>query len=267
MVAMQYRLSPDRSDDCGHFTYFLPKVKDDRPGMVGAVPYYTDLNFRHTREFSIKGLTLADDLIRMEGIPVTPDNVVEVAEKKIGPSKGETMFKGRISLKWAFVVVGLLMPVMAHAASAPPATVTITATVDGFAEWASTTPAIVAADWTGHITQASQSRTVSLANTLYTNVDTTITPTAGTNSGILTNGSQTLITEYQITGNVNTPDVAYKAAAAGAGQFFDVANTYALTHVPGTGTYTVNLLARMTSGAVAPDAGDYTCTVVLTASW
>jgi hypothetical protein len=177
------------------------------------------------------------------------------------------MFKGRMSMKWAFAAVALLMPVMAHAASAPPATVSITATVDGFAEWANTTPSIAASDWSGHITQASQSRTVSLANTLFTNVDTTITPTAGTNSGILTNGSQTLTTEYQITGGVDAPDSAYKAAAAGSGQFFDPANTYALTHVSGTGSYTVNLLARMTSGAVAPDAGNYTCTVVLTASW
>jgi hypothetical protein len=177
------------------------------------------------------------------------------------------MFKGRNVAKWAVALVGMLMPAMARAASAPPATVSITATVDGFAEWAATTPAIVASDWSGHITQASQTRTVSLANTLYTNVDTTITPTAGTNSGILTNGSQTLTTAYQITGNVDVPDVAYKAAGTGAGAFFNGGNTYLLTHVPGTGTYTVNLLAQMSSGAIAPDAGSYTCTVVLTASW
>ena len=174
------------------------------------------------------------------------------------------MFKGTMALA---VLVGIFIPALVQAASAPPATVTITATVDGFAEWANTAPAIVAADWTGHITQASQTRTVSLANTLYTNVDTTITPTAGTNSGILTLGAQTLTTAYQITGSVDTPDVAYKVAAAGAGQFFNAGNTYVLTHVPGTGSYTVNLLAQMSSGVLAPDAGDYSCTVVLTASW
>lgn len=177
------------------------------------------------------------------------------------------MFMGRNGAKWASGLLALLLPVMAYAGSAPPATVSITATVDGFAEWANTTPTIAAADWSGHITQANQTQTVSLANTLYTNVDTTITPTAGTNSGILTNGSQTLTTAYQITGNVDTPDSGYKAAGTSAGQFFNAGNTYALTHVSGTGTYTVNLLAQMSSGAIAPDAGDYTCTVILTASW
>ena len=76
-----------------------------------------------------------------------------------------------------------------------------------------------------------------------------------------------MTTAYQITGSVDTPDVAYKATGTTAGTFFNVGNTYTLTHVSGTGSYTVNLLAKATSGAAAPDAGDYTCTVVLTASW
>jgi hypothetical protein len=176
------------------------------------------------------------------------------------------MFKGRNVAKWTVALLGLLMPAMAHASGTTVTTITITATVDGFAEWASSTGAIAASDFTGHITSANQSVTASLANTLYSNITTTITPTAGTSSGILTNGSQTLTTAYELTG-VDTPDSAYKAADATSGDFFASGNTYTLTHVSGTGSYTVNLLAKASSGALAPDSGNYSCGVVLTAAW
>ncbi len=149
-----------------------------------------------------------------------------------------------------------------------PAAVSITATVDTFAEWADGSPVIDAADWSGHITTVSQSITVTEAMTLYSNLDVTITPTAGANSGILTNGSDTLTTSYMLTGDLDTPDGAYKAAGSGAGEFFEATNTYSTDFVAGTGSYAVNLLAQASSPASeASPAGDYTCGVTLTASW
>jgi hypothetical protein len=201
----------------------------------------------------------------MEGIRGARQWLPNATKHQTGPFKGEIMFKGRNVAKWTVALLGLLIPAMAHAGSTVT-TITITATVDGFAEWASSTGTIAASDFSGHITAANQSVTASLPNTLYSNITTTITPTTGAHSGVLTNGTQTLTTAYQITG-VDTPDSSYKPADATSGDFFDVANTYTLTHVSGTGSYTVNLLAQATSGALAPDSGNYTCGVVLTASW
>jgi hypothetical protein len=202
----------------------------------------------------------------MEGIRGARQWLPNATLHQTGPFKGDTMFKGRNVAKWTVALIGLLMPAMAHATGSTVTTISITATVDGFAEWASSTGTIAASDFSGHITAANQSVTASLANTLYTNITTTITPTAGAHSGVLTNGTQTLTTAYQITG-VDTPDSAYKLADATSGDFFDVANTYTLTHSSGTGSYTVHLLAQASSGALAPDSGNYTCGVVLTASW
>jgi hypothetical protein len=202
----------------------------------------------------------------MEGIRGARQRLPNATKQETGPSKGEIMFKGRNVAKWTVALVGLLMPALAHASGSTATTITITATVDAFAEWASATGTIAASDFTGHITAANQSVTATLANTLYSNVTTTITPTAGASSGVLTSGSQTLTTAYELTG-VDTPDSSYKAADATSGDFFAVANTYTLTHVSGTGTYTVNLLAKASSGAVAPDSGNYSCGVVLTAAW
>jgi len=164
------------------------------------------------------------------------------------------------------VAVGLMLAQTASAGSAP-ASVTITATVDTFAEWANASPAIVAGDWTGHVGAVDQTRTASLALTLYANVTITLTPTS-TGTGILTNGTNTLATSYKITGNVTVPDAAYKPAGTGAGEFFAAANTYTVTHVAGDGSYGINLLVQAVSpNNRAPDAGDYTCNVTLTASW
>ena len=137
------------------------------------------------------------------------------------------MFSVKAKLFLASLGLCLLMPVPARAGSAPGATVAITGTVDTFAEWADVAPAVTAADWDGHVTQANQSRTISKALTLYTNTDTTITPEPPDwNLGILTSGSQTLVTSYMVTGSVTTPDAAFKAAGNGAGQFFNASNTY-----------------------------------------
>ena len=165
------------------------------------------------------------------------------------------------------VAVVLMLGQTASAATAAPAVVTITATVDSFAEWADTSPEIDAEDWTGHVGAVDQTRTASLALTLYANVTITLTPSS-TGTGILTNGTNTLSTSYQITGNVTVPDTAYKPAGTGAGEFFAAANTYTVTHVAGDGSYAINLLVQAVSpNDRAPDAGEYSCGVTLTASW
>ena len=173
----------------------------------------------------------------------------------------------------AMFVAALLAFAPAAWAAEDAAAVGITATVDGFAEWSEASPTIGAGDWSGgsggHIVAVNTTLTYTKALTLYTNVDVTITPTGTANNGILTNGSYTLTTSYQVQGDVDSPDAAYKAAGTGGGEFFDVAgNDYALTHVAGDGSYTVNLLARAVGGTTAADdAGDYTCTVTMTAVW
>ncbi len=181
-------------------------------------------------------------------------------------------------MKWmvlAAIVVGLMLGQTAWAGS-DPAVVSITATVDTFAEWANDAPAIAATDLTAHIGAVGQTKTLTeaLALTLYANVTTTLTPTGSTNSGILTHptvASQVLATSYKITGDVTEPDSGdYIAAGTGAGQFFatEPANTYTVTQVSEDGSYAVNLLVQAVSPADrAPDAGDYTCGVTLTASW
>ena len=169
------------------------------------------------------------------------------------------------------IAVGLMLGQTAWAGSAP-AVVTITAEVDSFAEWADADPAIAKDAWTGgpHVGAVDQALTVTKPLTLYANVTITLTPTGSTNSGILTNGTETLATSYQITGDVTDQDEIYKLAGTAAGEFFatDPANTYTVTHVAGDGSYAVNLLAQAVSpNNRAPDAGDYTCGVTLTAGW
>lgn len=147
-------------------------------------------------------------------------------------------------------------------------TVTITGTVDTFAEWDSATQTIAAADFDGHITAVNQTRTATKAFVLYMNGDVSIAPSAGANSGILTHAGQTLTTRYKLTGDLDVPDGAYKLAGSGAGEFFNAGNTYTITHNAGDGAYDVILSVQMISpAAAAPDAGDYTCGVVLTATF
>jgi len=167
----------------------------------------------------------------------------------------------------AVLAVCFLLPSVALGGE-DAATFDITATVDAFAEWDDDSPTIAAGDWDGHITAVDQTRTVTEAMTLYANVTTTLTPTVGTNDGVLTNGTETLTTSYQIQGDVTVPDDGYMATGTGAGQFFEATNTYTVTHVAGDGSYAISFMAQAVSPADrAPDSGDYTCGVVLTASW
>ena len=173
---------------------------------------------------------------------------------------------------WTTVVVFFASAGVAFAAT-DDAVVSMTATVDSFAEWADPTPTIAAGDWTGSvdgttISQVAEDLTVTEALTLYTNVDVTLSQAGTANSGILTNGVETLTTSYQMQGDVDTPDAAYKAAGAGVGEFFNASNTYTVTHVSGDGLYTINLLVQAESDDTqAEDAGNYTASVTITATW
>ena len=173
----------------------------------------------------------------------------------------------------SMLMVALLVFTPAAWAATDDAVVSITATVDAFAEWSDATPTIATGDWTGSvdgatISQVGEDLTVTKALTLYANADVTLTAAGTANSGIATLGADTLTTSYQIQGDVTVPDGAYKAAGAGAGEFFNAGNTYTVTHVSGDGSYAINLLAKLESDdAAANDAGNYTCSVTLTATW
>jgi len=172
----------------------------------------------------------------------------------------------------SFVLVALLTAVSASAGTSD-ATVSLTATVAEFAEWSSASYTIAAGDWTGSasgttIDQVGESLTVTKALTLYANKDVTVSAAAGTNSGIATNGTETLTTSYKVTGDVGIPDGAYKAAAAGVGEFFNASNTYSVTHTAGDGSYTINLGVQLESeSGRAENAGDYTASITMTATF
>lgn len=151
--------------------------------------------------------------------------------------------------------------------------VSITGTVEPFAEWSDAAPTIAAGDFTGSvdgttISQVGEVLETTKALTLYANANITITAAGTANSGIATNGIETLTTKYKITGNVTVPDAAWKTAGSGVGEFFNAGNSYSLTHVSGDGSYAINLGVRLESPAArAADAGNYTCSVTLTATW
>lgn len=159
------------------------------------------------------------------------------------------------------------------AAATDDCVVSVTATVDPFAEWSDATPAIAASDFTGSvdgttISQVNEVLETTKALTLYANASVTITAAGTANGGIATNSTETLTTKYKITGDVTVPDAAWETAGSGAGQFFDAANSYTVTHVSGDGAYAINLGVRLESPAGrAPDGGDYTCSITLTATW
>ncbi|MGA2498351.1 MAG: hypothetical protein ABSH20_11455 [Tepidisphaeraceae bacterium] len=177
------------------------------------------------------------------------------------------MSKSKLASSVVFLSVCLIFPLIGWGAGSAGTTVTINATVDQFAEWGSAPYTIAAADWTGHITATNQSRTLTLSKTLtlYANANVTVTTTDGVNSGVLTNGTQTLTTEYKVTGgdlHVADVDADYISSAA------FLAKSYHIDQVPGDGAYTMTLAVRMTSpNNRAPDAGNYQCVLNMTATW
>ena len=71
-----------------------------------------------------------------------------------------------------------LIPFTASGAGTDATTVSITGTVDAFAEWADHTPAIDKdLDWDGHIAAVNTAQFATKALVLYTNSNVTIAPT------------------------------------------------------------------------------------------
>ena len=164
----------------------------------------------------------------------------------------------------------VLAPTMIRGATVSTGDITVTETVDQFAEWGTVTN-ITVANFSGHITQVNQTRTATKNLTLYANIAVTLaaTTTSGSPdfSGILTDSSATytLTTQYSITGAGITPVNPGLLAPA---TFFTGGNTYALAHTAGVGSYTVVLTVTAASPAAsAPEAGDYSCGLAITATW
>jgi hypothetical protein len=146
-------------------------------------------------------------------------------------------------------------------------TVTVNGSVAQFAEWTATTATITIGT---PLSSVGTPQTGSVNLTLYANKAVNITAAGGTNGGVLTEaGSATLTTKYKLTGlGLASPDVAYKLASAAAGNFFDAANSYAIDYQAGTGSYAVTLSVEMSApSSAAPVSGNYTCDVVLTATF
>ena len=191
------------------------------------------------------------------------------------------MFKVKIASALVILFAAVISPLVAWGSATPGSAgteITLNATVEDVAEWDALTHIIAAGDWgagTGHINSVTVAKTVSKTYQLYMNAGVTITPTGTLNDGILTipTTAYVLKTEYTLTGGVGyllTPDdgTTYKLAGAGTG-FFAGTNTYTLAHTAGKGSYDVILGAKMSSPTTtaAPEVGNYTCKVTLTAAW
>ena len=169
----------------------------------------------------------------------------------------------------ALLVACILMVPMAAWAATVDTTVTINGSVATFAEWDSTTQTVNIAA----ITAVNQSKVGTGTFQLYMNGDVDVSAAGGTNSGVLKDNATStysLTTEYHLQGDLDVPDLAgtWLAAGAGAGEFFEAGHKYHITHDAGTGSYAVTLEVRVTSpAAAAPEAGAYSCTVVLTATY
>jgi hypothetical protein len=167
----------------------------------------------------------------------------------------------------ALASVLMLAPTPVRSASPQTATVTFTAHVDAFAEWAAASHTIAVGDFNHNITGMSSVATANHNMVIYSNTDLSLTSAAADgNAGQLTGASTSLTTQYNLT-----------AAAAGAwlgvattldtpANFF--AHTYSLDASSGAGVYTMVLTVTATpqSGS-APAVGDYTCDISLIASW
>ena len=180
----------------------------------------------------------------------------------------------RIMLSKKMVVFAAVGALLAFASTAWAATddevIGITGAVDTFADWSSgNNTTIASGDFSSTVNLTGEDITVSRPLALYANVTVTITATGTANSGIATNGTDTMTTSYKLTGaEITTPDAAWKAAGTAAGEFFNVSNSYEVVHTGGDGAYSVTLEVQLESADTrAQDAGDYTCQVTLTATW
>jgi hypothetical protein len=171
----------------------------------------------------------------------------------------------RILLKWFLaLLISLTCGQLLAAPADSDSTAAVSCTVDGVMEWAGNFADI---DIAGHITAQATVVTGSATVALYTNGDVTISAD-NTAAARLTQGADFLVTEYRLeydgdgataTGGSTVDYLAYN-------NFLTAPS--AVTHIGGDGAVDVTLRVRASNqvGNVA-DAGTYTATQTLTASW
>jgi hypothetical protein len=167
------------------------------------------------------------------------------------------------------VVTTLCLTVIVALAAPSPddATALVTVTVDLIGEWAKDFNTIALAT----ITAQGSTPTGNGTARLYTNGDVDITADNSTVAQLKlgTDPNQTLVTSYMLTDDGDgatttggTDEVTYTGYAT------FLSSAYVITHVAGDGDVEITLNARAANspGEVA-DAGDYTATQTLTATW
>ncbi|MFW6118799.1 MAG: hypothetical protein ACOC7S_00530 [Planctomycetota bacterium] len=166
------------------------------------------------------------------------------------------------------VVLAIAVFACAHMAGAQPAddtaTCSVQATVADIMEWDSNFAAIDL----GTISAQADVLTGSSTVTLFTNGDVSITADTSATAELSEPGSDTLYTEYGLqydgdgvtaTGGADVAYTVYSSFLSGGS---------AVTHVAGDGAVDVTLQARASNPAgTLGDAGTYSATQTLTASW
>lgn len=159
------------------------------------------------------------------------------------------------------VIVALAVPLPDDATAA------VTVTVATIGEWVGNFSTIVLSD----ITAQNSAPTGSQTAILYTNGDLDITADNTTGAQLAKTGdlAQTLTTSYMLT---DDGDGISLTGGTNGTEYIEhdtfLSGGYAITHVPGDGAVeiTLNAKAENPTGEVA-DAGDYTATQTLTATW
>lgn len=172
--------------------------------------------------------------------------------------------------KIIFVIAILAMPRMAFAVDPGPdsASCNITVTVTQIIEWSAASYADIAL---ANITAQADQPTGTRDFTLYTNCNVSLTSDT-TNTAQLTNttapSTDTLTTEYSLSYDGDGSAATGGAAVAWTNYDTFIGGGSSVTHVDGDGAVVATLSVRASNpaGEVA-DAGDYTATQTLTASW
>jgi hypothetical protein len=169
-----------------------------------------------------------------------------------------------------FITILCLGGPLSAATDPDPATCAITVTVDGLLEWEDNFPAITAADMSAHITNQNSVVTGSSTQTLFTNGDVILTADNTAASELDTDSdTDQLVTEYRLeyngngvaaTGGSTVDYTEYDDFLTGGGS--------ACTHVSTDGAVEVTLKVRASNDTHnVADAGDYTATQTITATW
>lgn len=179
----------------------------------------------------------------------------------------------KMSAKRAALLMGLVLLLDANLVLAAPvdddATANVTVTVNTIMEWS-------AASYTDitltPIAAQSDNPTGSTNFTLYTNCNCEISADIDTDAQLTlgTDPNQTLVTSYMLTDDgdgINTTGGTDQGSYTVYSSFLSP-TAYAITHVAGDGVVVITLYAeaKNPSGEVA-DAGAYSATQTLTASW